>query len=95
MSPTVILLFVASLLAGSLCAVGACRWPGLIGPAVLFVLGGGWPLWMDWLRYRSWRRHRDSEFVPGTQHLALLGAVGYFLWSGAAIIWLMLGVPRG
>ena len=45
---------------------------------------------MQWLRHRSWLRHRDSEFAPGTQHLALLAAIGWLLCIVGACIWAVL-----
>jgi hypothetical protein len=59
-----------------------------IGPAILSITGGLWHLWMQWLRHRSWLRHRDSGFAPGTQHLALSAAVGWFLGMTGALIWI-------
>jgi hypothetical protein len=61
-----------------------------VGPALLATAGGIWQLWMQWLRHRSWLRHRDSGFVPGTQHLALSAWLGWSLAIGAAITWAML-----
>jgi hypothetical protein len=58
-----------------------------VGPALLAVAGGFWEFWMQWLRHRNWLRHRDSGFVPGTQHLALSAAVGWFLGVVAAAVW--------
>jgi hypothetical protein len=61
-----------------------------IGPAALSIAAGVWQFWMQWLRYRSWLRHRDSGFAPGTQHLALSAAVGWFLGMTGAMIWLLV-----
>lgn len=61
-----------------------------IGPAVLSMVGGFWQIWMEWFRYRSWLQHRDSGFVPGTQHLAISGWLGWSLALGAAVIWSMV-----
>jgi len=58
-----------------------------VGPAILATAGGVWQLWMQWLRHRSWLQNRDSGFAPGTQHLAMLAALGWFLASGAAVGW--------
>lgn len=61
-----------------------------IGPAVLSTAGGFWQLWMQWLRHRSWLRHKDSGFAPGTQHLAISAWLGWSLTAFAALIWGML-----
>ncbi|MFO0866574.1 MAG: hypothetical protein U0744_18365 [Gemmataceae bacterium] len=61
-----------------------------IGPAVLSTVGGFWQLWMQWLRHRSYLRHRDSGFIPGTQHLAISAWLGWSLAGLAAVIWAML-----
>jgi hypothetical protein len=58
-----------------------------IGPALLATAGGIWHLWMQWLRHRSWLRHRDSGFVPGTQHLAMAAIAGWAVATFAAVIW--------
>jgi hypothetical protein len=60
-----------------------------IGPAILLIAGGVWQFWMQWLRHRSWLRHRDSGFAPGTQHLALAAAVGWLLGLTGATIWIV------
>jgi len=60
-----------------------------IGPAILSLVGGIWQLWMQWLRHRSWLHHRESGFAPGTQHLALTAAVGWFLCMAGATIWIV------
>jgi hypothetical protein len=64
-----------------------------IGPAGLILAGTFWHLWMQWLRLRSWLRHRESGFAPGTQHLALSAAVGYGLGVTGALVWVL--VTRG
>jgi hypothetical protein len=61
---------------------------GGVGPAALASAGGAWQLGMQWLR------HRDSGFAPGTQHLALAAAVGWFLGVAGAAVWL-LATPLG
>ena len=61
-----------------------------IGPALVATAGGVWHLWMQWLRHRSYLRHRDSDFIPGTQHLAILGWLGWSLTALAAVIWMTL-----
>jgi hypothetical protein len=64
-------------------------WNG-VGPAILMVVGGTWNFWMQWLRHRSWLRHRDSGFAPGTQHLALMGGMGFLLCVSCACVWALL-----
>lgn len=61
-----------------------------IGPAVLATAGGFWQLWLQWLRHRSWVRHKDERFSPGTQHLALAAWLGWALTMLAAVTWAML-----
>src|SRR5690242_5864241 len=61
-----------------------------IGPALLSTAGGFWQLWMQWLRHRSWLRHKESGFAPGTQHLAISAWLGWSLTAFAALIWAML-----
>lgn len=58
-----------------------------IGPALLSTAGGLWQLWMQWLRHRSWLRHKDEGFAPGTQHLAICAWIGWSLAVFAAVIW--------
>ena len=65
-----------------------------IGPAIFSLAGGIWQFWMQWLRHRSWLRHRDSGFAPGTQHLALSAAVGWFVGMVGAMIWLLATRPN-
>jgi len=60
-----------------------------IGPAILSMVGGIWQFWMQWLRHLSWLRHRESGFAPGTQHLAIAAAVGWFLGMAGAMIWMI------
>jgi hypothetical protein len=64
--------------------------PSGLGPAVLLLVGGAWQAGMQWLRHRSWQRHRGSGFAPGTQPLDLLGAVGALFFVGGAVIWAIL-----
>jgi hypothetical protein len=61
-----------------------------IGPACLSTAGGIWHFWMQWLRHRSWLRHRDSGFAPPTQHLAISAAAGWFLGIVGATIWILM-----
>jgi hypothetical protein len=89
MNPTDFLLLLMSLgvAAGSIFVHG---WTvDGIGPAGLILAGGLWHLWMQWLRHRSWVRHRDSGFAPGTQYLALSAIIGYGLGVTGALIWLL------
>ena len=77
-------------IAGAVMSVLAQGWSlNGIGPAILSITGGLWHLWMQWLRHRSWLRHRDSGFAPGTQHLAIAAAVGWFLGLTGATIWIV------
>ena len=61
-----------------------------IGPALISTAGGFWQLSMQWLRHRSWLRHKDSGFAPGTQHLAISAWLGWSLATFTAVIWAML-----
>ena len=61
-----------------------------VGPAFLAAAGGFWQLLFQWLRYRSWQKHKDTDFIPGTQHLAISAWLGWALTNGAAILWSML-----
>jgi hypothetical protein len=98
MSPRPILFFAMSLLVAGLVAGLLVAGFGVeinsVGPAALLVLGAGWQLWMEWLRDRLWLRYRNTGFVPGTQHLVLLGTLGCFACTLAAIMWLMLVVKQ-
>jgi hypothetical protein len=60
--------------------------------AVFALAGGLWNLWMQQLRHRVWLQHKDSEFVPGTQHLAISGWLGWSIatYTAMACIWLKL-----
>jgi hypothetical protein len=60
-----------------------------IGPALLASTGGIWQFWMQWLRHLSWLHHRESGSVPGTQHLAISAAVGWFLGMAGAMLWIL------
>ena len=61
-----------------------------IGPAILLMAGGMWQFGMQWLRHRTWLQHRDSGLTPGTQHLALSAAIGWFAGTAGAMIWLLV-----
>ena len=63
-----------------------------IGPALLSTAGGLWQLWMQWLRHKSWLRHKDSGFAPGTQHLAISAWLGWSMAIFAALIWTSLAL---
>lgn len=58
-----------------------------VGPAAVSVAAGLWQLWMQWLRHRSYLRHRNSGFVPPTQGLNMLAFAGWLLGTAAALIW--------
>lgn len=64
-------------------------WNG-IGPAVLAIAGAVWELLLQWLRHRSYLKHIDSGFAPGTQHLAIAACLGWALATFAAVIWAMI-----
>ena len=65
-----------------------------LGPALLCLAGGLWQGWMQWLRTRTWERHRDTGFVPGTQHLAIAAWLGWSLATFAALIWAGVALSR-
>lgn len=94
MNPGGLLLLFLSLAFASLCLlVHGWTWSG-VGPALLAMAGGFWQLWMQWLRNRSWLRHKDSGFVPGTQHLAISAWLGWSLGAYPAVIWAMLALKE-
>jgi hypothetical protein len=64
--------------------------PSGLGPVALLFVGGAWHCGMQWLRHRSWRRHRGSGSAPGTQPLDLLGAAGSLICVGGAVVWAVL-----
>jgi len=51
---------------------------------VLLALAIVWKILFGWLRHRSFLKHRASGFVPGTQHLSLIGTFGALLLAAAA-----------
>jgi hypothetical protein len=61
--------------------------PNGVGPALLATAGGIWQLWMQWLRHRTWLRHKDTGFAPGTQHLAIAAWLGWSIAAFAAVTW--------
>jgi hypothetical protein len=90
MNPGDLLLLLLPLAFAGLCLVAhGWTWGG-VGPALLATAGGVWHLWMQWLRHRSWLRHRDSGFVPGTQHLAISAWLGWSLAVFTALLWAMM-----
>src|SRR4051794_27602954 len=89
MNPTDLILLLLSLAFATFSLLAHGWRSNGMGPALLCSAGGFWQLWMQWLRHRSWLRHRDSDFVPGTQHLAISAAAGWFLASTAAVTWSM------
>ncbi len=90
MNPGDLLLLLLPLPFAGLCLLAHGWTLNGIGPALLATAGGFWQLWMQWLRHRSWLRHKDSDFIPGTQHLAISGWLGWSLGVFAAMIWAML-----
>jgi hypothetical protein len=94
MNPTDFYLLVPSIAFAALCL--AVHGPTLngIGPAGLALAGCLWQLWMQSLRHRSWLRHRDSGFAPGTQPLALAAALGWFLAIASSVTWALITLPR-
>lgn len=66
--------------------------PNGIGPALLSTAGGFWQLWMQSLRHRNYLRHKDDEFIPGTQHLAIAAWLGWSLAAFSATTWAMLAL---
>ncbi len=90
MNPGDLLLLLLPLAFAGLCLLAhGWTWSG-VGPALLATAGGFWHLWMQWLRHRSWLRHRDSGFAPGTQQLAVAAWLGWSLAVFAAVGWAML-----
>lgn len=90
MSPGDLLLLLLPLAFAGICLLAhGWSWNG-IGPALLATVGGVWNLWMQWLRHRNWLRHKDSDFIPGTQHLAISAWLGWSLGVYAALIWAIL-----
>lgn len=94
MNPLDYMILLASLgLAAAALGSGGPTWNG-IGPAILFAFGGLWQFWLQWLRRRSWRRHRGAGSAPGTSHLGIAAALGWFLAVCAAASWVMLTASR-
>jgi lysylphosphatidylglycerol synthetase-like protein (DUF2156 family) len=60
------------------------------GPVLLCTAGGFWQIWMQWLRHQSYLRHKNEDFIPGTQHLAISAWLGWSLTTFAALIWSFL-----
>ena len=57
------------------------------GPFALGVFGGVWHFWFQWLRHRTWLRHRHEAITPGTQHLANWAIFGMLFWVVMASVW--------
>lgn len=90
MSPTdFFLLFVSLAFAAASIAVHGWTLNG-IGPAMLATVGGFWQLGVQWLRHRSWLKHRDSGSAPSTEPLALSAAIGWMLGMLGALLWAVL-----
>ena len=91
MNPTDFLILLGTWGVAACLAFRRGRTPGDLGQATLFFLGGAWHTWFQWLRHRSWLRHRGSGFAPGTQHLAILAVGGLGFCLGGAALWAALG----
>jgi hypothetical protein len=94
MNPTDFILVLMSLSCATISIVAQGWTLNGVGPALLATAGGFWQLWMQWVRHRSWVQHRDSGFAPGTQHLALSAAVGWFLGTVGAMTWVIMAWRR-
>jgi hypothetical protein len=90
MNPGDLLLLLLSLAFAGLCLLAHGWTLNGVGPAMLATAGGFWQHWMQWLRHRSWLRHKDSGFAPGTQHLAISAWLGWSLAVFVAVIWAMM-----
>ncbi len=88
MNPGDILLVLLSLALATMSPLAQGWTVNGIGPALLATAGGGWYLAMQWLRHRNWLRHKDSDFIPGTQHLAISGWLGWSIAIFPALIWI-------
>ncbi len=89
MNPGDYLLFVLSLMLATMSLLLNGGAMNGIGPALLATAGGGWYLGMQWLRHRNWLRYKDSDFILGTQHLAISGWLGWSIAIFAAMFWIM------
>jgi hypothetical protein len=94
MNPMDFFALLLSLVFATLCLLAHGWTLNGVGPAVLSTAGGLWQLWMQWLRHKSYLRHRDSGFAPGTQHLACSATVGYGLGMVAAVVWALVALQR-
>lgn len=47
---------------------------------------------MEWLRHRSYLKHRDSGFVPSTQGIVLVGLFIAGILEVAAVLFLILAI---
>jgi hypothetical protein len=54
--------------------------------AGIVLVGFAWSIFTEWLRHRSWKKHKDSGFAPSTQHLAWWGTLGLLLCCVASIL---------
>jgi uncharacterized membrane protein len=57
----------------------------LISLCIMLATFAWWAL-MEWQSYRSWKKHKSSGFVPGTQHLVMLSCVGIVLGIIATLL---------
>jgi|GEM_PF-2967827 len=92
MNPSDLILLVLSLGFAAISLLVHGFTPNGVGPALLATAGGFWQLGMQWLRYRNWMRHRDSDFIPGTLHLAITAWLGWSLATFAAVIWAVVAL---
>jgi hypothetical protein len=58
---------------------------GLLIGGILLVMGPLCVVFFEWLRYRTWRKHRHEHVPPATKHFSLIGAIGGLLIAIAAI----------
>jgi hypothetical protein len=64
-------------------------------PILLAMAGVASIVITEWVRYRSYLKHRGSGFVPGTQHFALAGTfVAGAFFIGAVVTFAMLRLMR-
>ena len=59
-------------------------------PPVLIVAAIGWYGFFEWLRHRSYKKHIQTGFAPGTQHLLTAGIVGAFLLIAVSFVLMIL-----
>jgi hypothetical protein len=92
LSPTSYLLLFFSFVGAAMSLLANGLSAGGVGPVVLALAGGIWQFWMDYLRHRVWLQHHDSGFVPGTQHLAMAGALGWGIAVVVAMAWAVIAL---